>query len=291
MTLEEMAIALAESSDYRVLRRLQPRSVINPYDGDGNRVALFVDVETTGLDPRADEIIELAMVPFTYAGDGRIYEVSAPFHSFRQPTKPIPEAITAITGITDEMVEGASIDPAEVASFADGAAPIIAHNAGFDRRFLERLDPAFMSKPWACSQTQINWAAEGYEGTRLAYLATGAGFFYEKHQVTADCYAGIEMLASTLPKSGALALSKLLEMGRAPSWRIWAMGSPFETKDALKARGYQWHAARKCWHIAVYNTDEELTYLCQNIYRRDAISLPIEKITAFDRFSDREVPA
>ena len=56
--------------------------------------ALFVDVETTGLDHQTDEIIELAMVPFTYGPDGKIYEVKEPFQRFNQPTKPISAEIT-----------------------------------------------------------------------------------------------------------------------------------------------------------------------------------------------------
>jgi DNA polymerase III epsilon subunit-like protein len=43
---------------------------------------------------------------------------------------------------------------------------VVAHNAAFDRKFLERPCETFSTKPWACSISQINWAAEGYEGSR-----------------------------------------------------------------------------------------------------------------------------
>ena len=36
----------------------------------------------------------------------------------------------------------------------------------------------FATKPWACSMTQIDWSSEGFEGTKLAYLACAAGFFF-----------------------------------------------------------------------------------------------------------------
>ena len=74
MTLEEMASALEASGDYKILRRLVPRAHLNTPSGPV-RTALFVDVETTGLEPTRHEIIELAMVPFTYERDGRICEV------------------------------------------------------------------------------------------------------------------------------------------------------------------------------------------------------------------------
>lgn len=73
----------------------------------------------------------------------------------------IPEEITKITGITQEMVQGKLIDPADVEKFAADADLIIAHNAGFDRKFLEKFAPAFERKPWACSMAQIPWKEEG----------------------------------------------------------------------------------------------------------------------------------
>ena len=68
--LEEMAATLAASGQYRIQRRLKPRAALPVPEGVTSKLALFVDVETTGLDHAKDEIIELAMVPFTY-GPGR----------------------------------------------------------------------------------------------------------------------------------------------------------------------------------------------------------------------------
>ncbi|CAN7647893.1 3'-5' exonuclease [Phenylobacterium sp. LjRoot225] len=290
--LEAMAAALEASGQYRVLRKLRPRTRLCEPDGSPVRVGLYVDVETTGLDPARHEIIELAMAPFTYALDGRIFDVGEPFHQLRQPSEPIPAEITAVTGITDEMVAGQSIDPAAVGAVAAPAALVIAHNAAFDRRFLERFCETFTTKPWGCSMSQVAWADEGYEGVKLAYLASGAGFFYDKHRAVHDCLAGIELLARPLPKSGVLGLAMLLERARRPTWRIWAEGAPFELKDTLKARGYRWNGehggAPRAWYIDVDEADREseLGFLCAEIYGRE-IDLLSRRIEAHDRFSDR----
>ena len=87
--LEAAAALLEASQDYRVLRRLQPRAPVTAIPEQDTRLGLFVDVETTGLDPSKDEIIELAMVPFRYSLDGIIVDVGEPFDRLREPVAPI----------------------------------------------------------------------------------------------------------------------------------------------------------------------------------------------------------
>ena len=290
--LETLAQTLEATGDYRVVRRLKPRPRIVPPPGTPLRLGLVVDVETTGLDHQRDEIIELAMTPFNYGLDGTIFSVGDSFQGLRQPSEPIAPEITAITGITNEMVAGQIIDPAAVATFAAPASLVIAHNAPFDRRFLERFSEIFSTKPWACSLSQIDWAAEGFEGTKLAYLAQAAGFFYDRHRAMHDCLATVELLAMWLPRSGATGLSRLLDGARAVSWRIWAENAPFDLKDVLKARGYRWNGdpgpQPRAWYIDVPEAqcEAELRFLRTEIYRYE-VDPPVRRIDAYDRFSDR----
>jgi DNA polymerase-3 subunit epsilon len=101
--LEHMAMRLEASGRYRVLRRLEPAPHYHEPDGSVLRRGVFLDVETTGLDPATDEVIELAMLPFDYGLDGRIYSVHESFSRFRDPGRPIPAEVVALTGITDDM--------------------------------------------------------------------------------------------------------------------------------------------------------------------------------------------
>jgi hypothetical protein len=74
--LEQMADALVESGDYRVTRRLQPRTEYHSADDNPKLIAAVVDVETTGTDPERDKIIELGICPFEYGrSDRRLYRV------------------------------------------------------------------------------------------------------------------------------------------------------------------------------------------------------------------------
>jgi DNA polymerase III subunit epsilon len=94
---------------------------------------VVVDVETTGTSARAGQrVTEIAAVRVR---DGRIQEE---FSSLVNPGRPIPSAITALTGITNAMVAGAprfeELCP-DLAPFLEGCV-FVAHNAAFDWGFV-----------------------------------------------------------------------------------------------------------------------------------------------------------
>jgi DNA polymerase-3 subunit alpha (Gram-positive type) len=95
----------------------------------------FVDLETTGLDPSEDRIIEVAVL-FYQEGTSRFKGYSA----LANPGIEIPERITELTGITAAMVNGKDSTAIVVAELMDaiGERPIVAYNAEFDMSFLRR---------------------------------------------------------------------------------------------------------------------------------------------------------
>src|SRR4051794_2569146 len=293
LDLAAMAEVLGRSSDYRVLRRLVPRPTSMLASGQETKIGILLDTETTGLDHRKDELIELGMVKFGYTPDGRIIDVRDTFSAFNEPSEPIPAEITALTGITDDMVAGHKLDEAAVNAFVDDSVVlVIAHNSGFDRKFSERYWPVFERKAWACSATEVDWRQHGFDGAKLGYLLNGAGYFHQAHRAVDDCHALLEILDFTLPTTGAPALAVLLETARQKTVRIWAEQSPFELKDSLKRRGYRWSDGTdgrpKSWYVDVRESalDAELAFLRSEIYLRD-VEPRLQTLTAFTRFSSR----
>jgi DNA polymerase-3 subunit epsilon len=287
---ERAARVLESHPDYRILRRLGVRDDFGSTPQGAPGVAVVVDTETTGTDTRADHVIELAMVRFEYClVTGAVCRVTEVYTEFDDPGEPIPPESTAIHGITDEMVRGRRIDEARVAQMLDGVGVVIAHNAAFDRPFLERRLPAFAQKPWACSHAQVPWAEEGFAGSKLEYLGVACGFFYDAHRSEIDCRALLEVLSRPLPKSGRTALGVMLERARAPGLLLWATGSPFDTKDALRARGYRWHAERRCWYLSLAQDqlDAECAWLKNAVYGGRAAQVEVEVQDAKVRFSGR----
>ena len=95
---------------------------------------IVFDIETTGLSVQSCKITEIGAVRFA---DGKVVEV---FNTFADPGEHIPENITALTGITDEMVKGAPSQAEAVKAFLDfaGDRVLVAHNANFDISFIRK---------------------------------------------------------------------------------------------------------------------------------------------------------
>jgi DNA polymerase-3 subunit epsilon len=284
---------LAETGRYRILRKLMPRRVVDRAASALPRVGILVDVETTGLDHAKDEIIELGIVAFTYDDGGRFGDVVGVFSGLRQPYNPIPKVITTLTGITDDMVAGQTIDVEEVEAFIRPADLVIAHNAKFDRPFCERFAPGFAPKPWGCSMSDVSWSDRGFEGTKLGYLVAQSGYFHDGHRAVDDCHALLEVLSRPMPEASDTAFAELLKNSAAAKLRIWAENSPFDMKEHLKARGYRWSdgsdGGPKSWWIDVSEAEgeEELRFLRTDIYRWADAEPPTQRLTAVDRFKAR----
>ena len=112
-----------------------------PSEADETRAASFdlshtgytaLDIETTGLSPQFCGIVEIAALKIL--PDGR----SETFQTLVDPRCVIPRVVTAIHGISDDMVRGAPCAEEVVSGLVEFAAgtPLVLHNAPFDLGFL-----------------------------------------------------------------------------------------------------------------------------------------------------------
>lgn len=123
----------------------RPRNTVR--DGKGKSLVLFpanytvIDIETTGLDPEYCDIIEIAAIK--YSDGQRISEYS----SFVKPFCPLDEYITALTGITDNMLADAPDPAVALRGFLDfvGSDILMGYNVSFDVNFLYDKIKLFLS--------------------------------------------------------------------------------------------------------------------------------------------------
>ena len=287
---DAMAQALDAHPDYKVLRRLVPREDWGTASTSETQRVIVLDTETTGLDAKSERIIELAMLSVQVdLATGQPVGPVTTYESFEDPGKPIPPAITEITGIDDSMVRGQRIDDTRVAELVQDADLIVAHNAGFDRPFVEARLPVFATRAWNCSFAGIDWKAQGSGSAKLEFLAHERGWFYDAHRALVDCHALLQVLATPL-KNGQSGLQQLLQGASNTRYKLRATGAPFDAKDALKARGYRWDNENRVWWTTLMGQaalQQEADWLKANAYNGRSARVQIEAQTALVQFSAR----
>ena len=288
---EAMARTLEAHPDYRVLRRLVPRLVFPAATGPVATL-LVLDTETTGLNAARDKVVELALLRVTVdLATGEPVGAVQVYDGLEDPGMPMPPEITVITGITDDMLRGQALDEARVLAMLEGADLVVAHNAGFDRPFVEARLPQFAALNWACSFADIDWSQEGRSSAKLTALAGELGVFYDAHRAEMDCHALLAVLMATLPSTGASGLLRLIESARAPTYRLQATHAPFDAKDLLKARGYRWDGAQKVWHTRLADQSAltlECEWLKTAVYNGRSSRVQLEELDAKTKYSARQ---
>ena len=95
---------------------------------------VVLDLETTGLSVKEDQILEIGAVKVQGG------EVTASYETFVNPGRKVPERITELTGIRDEMIANAPDVETAVRGFLDfcGGLPLLGHNILFDYSFIKQ---------------------------------------------------------------------------------------------------------------------------------------------------------
>ena len=319
-SVEALVAEVGKHPDYRVIRRLDTSVEYSALAGTDVGRAVILDTETTGMEFGSDKIIELGLVVFEYdRGSGAVGRVLGSYDGLEDPGMAIPPSATAVHGITDEMVAGEKLDEGAIGQLMDEVSVVIAHNAGFDRKFVEERLPAFARLPWACSFREIPWDESGIGSGKLEYLAYQYGFFYDGHRAEIDCRALLEILRRPIgglwgkrvedagdlfsgtdaalrgsedggAGAGQTALKVLLDRAREPTYRVWARGSNFDTKDVLKARGHRWDPEERCWWIEVpaAGLEGELVWLKTAVYAGGSPVVDVDVLDARVRYSGRK---
>lgn len=161
----------------------------------GQDYIIVYDLETSGLSRKNDRIIEIAAVKFAI-GEGYILTEVGTYHQYINPGFPLPDKITEITGITDEMLrdmpsEDMVID--DVVEFFDGFLLSGYNIETFDNKFLNeyygRLGiPFFTPGSVDCLKMARNLLAKGtdVESHKLSTVGDYFGLKFQAHSAIED---------------------------------------------------------------------------------------------------------
>lgn len=253
---EQLQRAAAEPEKFKLLEKVPfdfmpvsaagqqfEKIVLNSMDVPEKRIRKLVilDTETTGVD-NAAELIELAFCVCSYDVRTRtVLSIDCCFDAFSKPEKPISKEVSELTHITNEMLPNKKLYHDDFKEYLPEKCLVVAHNAGFDRRILERTYPYVLADlSWADSMTEIDWRQEGFSGKGLEMLLVQAGFWYDAHRAINDVLALLWLIMQT----GTLA--ELCNNASKVSLEV-RLSVSYAEKDSVKALGFRFRGEDKTW--------------------------------------------
>jgi DNA polymerase III epsilon subunit family exonuclease len=174
---------------------------------------IALDLETTGLDPRADTLVAAAAIPVVGGQAGQGYV------SLVNPARAIPPSSTAIHGITDAMVAAAP-SIATVLDDLDRACAdhvVVGHGVEFDLAILARERRVAGRPPrsvsWVCTLRLASALHPGWSDVSLDAVAARLGVTVRgRHTPYGDAVAAADILAALLPVVRARGVRTLSEL-------------------------------------------------------------------------------
>ena len=170
-----------------VMAHMQPTATDHVPPQSNEPVTIVLDVETTGLDPKKDAIVQVTALRF--GGNQAIDGMS----TYANPHRPIPPQATAINRITDDMVQDAP-DILEIKdqfmNFIEGAV-LVGHNVPFDLAFLDQAFHGALNGAKYVDTLELSRALLSLPNYRLETVASHLGFQPEGnyHDSKTDCSA------------------------------------------------------------------------------------------------------
>lgn len=166
---------------------------------------VVVDVETTGLDPKTDRIIEVSAIRMDRVGLS--HKETDEFTRLVKIDGPIPQAAVAIHGITDDMLakRGVAIEDAlSMLQTTIGDLPVVAYNAKFDQALINAearrcgMRPLIKRPICALKMARIAW--RGRSSYKLGAVAQSVGHSDKGlHRAAEDCRAACAVYLNAAP--------------------------------------------------------------------------------------------
>ena len=223
----------------------------------------IIDVETTGLNPTTDKIIEAAVILMQYNDSFDFTNLVSLYSSFNDPLSHIPEKITKITNITDDMVKSHKINWKKFHGILNKADIIIAHNVKFDKSFIRQQGKFKEDKKYACSLEMIDWRTKhGQSCRKLQHLGFEHSIIMENaHRAIDDVKLLIKLLkCKSKGDESKTYFQELMSKVGEKQYKVTAeFKYNYDKKELVKKNGFRWINMHKYWHKTVVESELETT--------------------------------
>ena len=195
-------------------------------------VYVALDLETTGLDPDKDVIIEVGAVKFR--GDEKLGELG----QLINPGRHIPHHIQEFTGISDDMVKHEPPLPVVLPHLQRfvGNCPIVGHNVSFDLGFMSRQG-MFRDNPYIDTFELANILLPHAGRYSLEKLSQTLGIGVESHhRALDDARAVYQLFGALLDQARRLDLSLIRAVNRMAAQSNWSLRPVFADLEQMRTR-------------------------------------------------------
>ena len=210
---------------------------------------LGLDVETTGLNHETDYITEIGCV--LYDVEKKAPMVIGNWLLEVPETVEITPLITKLTGIDRPMLNTYGVDPVlvltELKAMIAMADCYMAHNAQFDKGFIEDFTGEESTIPWICSKA--NLPHEEVLGRKVSSKSLEALSGYYS-VVNAFAHRALFDVLTMLKIAEQHDLYEALKYAQEESLTFFAMVS-YEDKDKAKEMGFSWCGKRRRWYMEI----------------------------------------
>jgi DNA polymerase III subunit epsilon len=203
-------------------------------------IVCIVDSETTGFDAKADRVVEVAAVRFHV-------EYGAVIETYSALIEGTENKAAHINHISPELLEHGCAEEHVWSSLTGmilASNCVLAHNAQFDKGFIEPRLTLEEERPWLCSIRDFEWPTRS-DSKKLTELALAHGVaILSAHRALTDVDILVRLLQRV--KEQGHDLGAMFKHAMTPKPLLAALVS-YDDREKAKAANFNWNAPQKRW--------------------------------------------